>query len=252
METKKRCPNFTSDEKVKLLQLIESQKDTILNKKTDGTTNKAKEDAWLQITNNFNAISSTIRPTDSLKKMWNTLKSTAKTYKAKQRIDVTKTGGGPEEVKTDPILEEVLRFMGRGGVGLSSINDSDKIHSDNLIDLAVHEIQPQGEVEIEEPAKISTPVTTKDSGTPSTQARNEVEVLNVNSAYKSRRRPQLPKESKYNMAKIKAIEADDTRADEIHILQKRKLEQEIEIRDIILKKMRNNEAIDPSWIPLLR
>ncbi|KAF5294373.1 hypothetical protein FQR65_LT19987 [Abscondita terminalis] len=194
METKKRCPNFTSDEKVKLLQLIESQKDTILNKKTDGTTNKAKEDAWLQITNNFNAISSTIR----------------------------------------------------------SINDSDKIHSDNLIDLAVHEIQPQGEVEIEEPAKISTPVTTKDSGTPSTQARNEVEVLNVNSAYKSRRRPQLPKESKYNMAKIKAIEADDTRADEIHILQKRKLEQEIEIRDIILKKMRNNEAIDPSWIPLLR
>ncbi|KAK4887490.1 hypothetical protein RN001_003761 [Aquatica leii] len=125
MENKKRCPNFTSDEKIKLLKLIESQRDIILNKKTDGVTNKAKEEAWLRITANFNATSNTIRPTDSFKKMWNTFKSTAKTYRSKQRISITQTGGGPEDIKTDPVLEEVLRFMGRCGVGLSCGNDSD-------------------------------------------------------------------------------------------------------------------------------
>ncbi|KAK4886895.1 hypothetical protein RN001_003166 [Aquatica leii] len=69
MEGKKRCPNFTSDDKIKLIQLIESQRDVILNKKTDGVTNKAKEEARLRITTNFNATSNTIRPADSFKKM---------------------------------------------------------------------------------------------------------------------------------------------------------------------------------------
>ncbi|KAK5648090.1 hypothetical protein RI129_002982 [Pyrocoelia pectoralis] len=251
MEGKKRCPNFTSDDKVKLIQLVESQKDVVLNKKTDGVTNKAKEEAWLRITANFNATSNTIRPTDSFKKMWNTLKSTAKTYRAKQRICVTATGGGPADLKCDPILEEVLRFLGRGGVGLSCVNDSDNI-------IAEHEMQPQQPVDILYEVEVLPSTSSKneevhsmDCSAPSIQEESAADVLPR--SYKSRRRPRLvEKGSRLEVAKIKAIEEDNARAAEMHQLKKHKIEQEIEIRDIILQKIKNNESVDPSWIPLLK
>ncbi|KAK4887383.1 hypothetical protein RN001_003654 [Aquatica leii] len=133
VEGRKRSANFTVEEKLKLIKCIEENV-IILNKKTDATTNKAKEDAWEVLTHNFNSGGVFKRNNTSLKKIWNKLKSDSKVYKAKQRINIVTTGGGPAEVKDDPILEKVLVLIGRSGVGLEGVIDSDMefVNSCNL------------------------------------------------------------------------------------------------------------------------
>lgn len=54
-EKRKRGQNFSLEEKDKLVKILLLHKDTILNKKTDGTTNEAKNNAWITVTNTFNA-----------------------------------------------------------------------------------------------------------------------------------------------------------------------------------------------------
>lgn len=60
-----------------------------------------------------------------LKKVWNKLKSESKVYKAKQKWCTTGTGGGPSTSSNDPILDQTLELIGRAGVGVSNVNDSD-------------------------------------------------------------------------------------------------------------------------------
>uniref|UniRef100_A0A6P7G8K5 Regulatory protein zeste n=1 Tax=Diabrotica virgifera virgifera TaxID=50390 RepID=A0A6P7G8K5_DIAVI len=98
MEEKKRCVNFTYDEKLKLAEFIK-QHPVLLNKKTDGATNKAKDDAWEVLTAKFNSGGSIKRSSSSLKKIWNRMKSESKIYKAKLRINLVKTGGGSTDEK---------------------------------------------------------------------------------------------------------------------------------------------------------
>lgn len=53
-EKRKRGQNYTAEDKEKLLCLLNQYKDTILSKKTDGTTNEAKAAAWVSIAAKFN------------------------------------------------------------------------------------------------------------------------------------------------------------------------------------------------------
>ncbi|CAH1976001.1 unnamed protein product [Acanthoscelides obtectus] len=124
VQKRKRSANFNSDDKIMLLSLI-GNNSIILNKKTDGSTNQMKEEAWLKIGQQFNSRAGERREVESLKKIWAKLKSDAKTYRAKERISVSQTRGGPSEVKADPILEKVLDILGRAGRGLENINDCD-------------------------------------------------------------------------------------------------------------------------------
>lgn len=60
-EKRKRGQNFTAEDKEKLVKLLLDHRDTILNKKTDGSTNEAKSNSWIALTNAFNASGSTFR-----------------------------------------------------------------------------------------------------------------------------------------------------------------------------------------------
>lgn len=53
------------------------------------------------------------------------MKYEAKTYKAKNRIALMGTGGGPSTSTEDVILDEVLNMIGRAGVGVAGVIDSD-------------------------------------------------------------------------------------------------------------------------------
>ncbi|CAG9785593.1 unnamed protein product [Diatraea saccharalis] len=100
-------------------------KDTILNKRTDGTTNEAKTKAWVSVAARFNSSATTHRSKESLLRVWEKLKTEAKLYKSNLRENFNKTGGGPCITKIDPILEQVCSIMGRACTGILNINDSD-------------------------------------------------------------------------------------------------------------------------------
>lgn len=52
---RKRSQNFGNDEKDRLIKILVGYKTTILNKKTDGSTNEAKQKAWTEVANKFNS-----------------------------------------------------------------------------------------------------------------------------------------------------------------------------------------------------
>ncbi|KAF5301051.1 hypothetical protein FQA39_LY10870 [Lamprigera yunnana] len=87
-----------------------------------------------KICSDFNAASNMDCPLESLKKMWNSLKSNAKMYRSKQVINIKKTRGGPHDVKVDVILDKVSNIIGRGGVGLSDVVDSELVYLNEIID----------------------------------------------------------------------------------------------------------------------
>lgn len=58
-------------------------------------------------------------------KVWDKMKTESKLYYSSTRRDTTQTGGGPSEVKTDPILEQVCNILGRGCTGIVNVTDSD-------------------------------------------------------------------------------------------------------------------------------
>lgn len=60
-EKRKRGQNFTVDEKDKLVKLVCVFKNIILNKRTDGTTNQAKNEAWINLCSQYNATGNMYR-----------------------------------------------------------------------------------------------------------------------------------------------------------------------------------------------
>lgn len=54
-EKRKRSQNFTVDEKDKLVKLVYAYRNIILNKRTDGTTNQAKNEAWNNLCTQYNS-----------------------------------------------------------------------------------------------------------------------------------------------------------------------------------------------------
>ncbi len=75
-----RSSNFTSHEKKLLYQLMEQYGTIIEDKKTDNMTIKKKEDAWVQLTADFNASVGIKdkRDINNLKACWKNLKAKAK------------------------------------------------------------------------------------------------------------------------------------------------------------------------------
>lgn len=56
--------------------------------------------------------------------MWDKLKTESKLYYQSAKLSVTKTGGGPGEVKIDPILEQVYStLLGRVCTGIIGVQD---------------------------------------------------------------------------------------------------------------------------------
>lgn len=79
MESGKRSKNFTEREKMVLIEVAKEFVCVIDNKKTDGTSVEAKKQAWLSLTNKFNAVSETgTRTEKQLHALYDNLKKKAR------------------------------------------------------------------------------------------------------------------------------------------------------------------------------
>lgn len=68
-------------------------------------------------------------------KIWEKMKSESKLYYQKTRRSTTGTGGGPSDIKIDPILEQVCALLGRACTGIVGVQDCDS----DFISVAVEE-----------------------------------------------------------------------------------------------------------------
>lgn len=90
---KKRLPNFSNLEKIKLIELVEREKSIIENKKTDNISTKDKETCWKNITKELNSNSTSgYRDIACLKHCWDNLKKKTRKHYAEIRSERFKTG----------------------------------------------------------------------------------------------------------------------------------------------------------------
>ena len=73
----KRSVNFTSDERMALIELIDGHKTVIEDKKSDAYANKRKQAAWNDVTTKIKALFPEW-PITSTKELWRRMKSKAK------------------------------------------------------------------------------------------------------------------------------------------------------------------------------
>ncbi|XP_023953024.2 uncharacterized protein LOC112056780 [Bicyclus anynana] len=143
-ENKIKRKVFTAEEKEKLVMVMDPYIRAILNKKTDGPTNRAKNEAWLNVCTSFNSTgttASTARSKDSLIRVWEKIKREAKIYKKSWKTGCNGTGGGPPVI--DPFLEQVCDLIGRGCSGTAGDQDSDtesisSLMLDETLECSVH------------------------------------------------------------------------------------------------------------------
>ncbi|CAK1598048.1 unnamed protein product [Parnassius mnemosyne] len=92
--------------------LIEVAKEFVAiidNKKTDGTTVEAKKQAWMALTNKYNALSETgIRTEKQLHALYDNLKKKARKNLSNDKSEMYKTGGGTFCPKTTNHLPSIL------------------------------------------------------------------------------------------------------------------------------------------------
>ncbi|RZB39753.1 Myb DNA-bind 5 domain containing protein [Asbolus verrucosus] len=129
-EKRQRAPNFSSDEKSLVLTLIYDKKHIIENKKTDGVTNNEKEQAWIIITDLFNAQSSAgiKRSVESMQKMYYNQKKQVRKEYANDKIYKRRIEGGPSSMKMKKNLHYELTLANMNQkmmVGLDNIYGGD-------------------------------------------------------------------------------------------------------------------------------
>ncbi|XP_025264500.1 uncharacterized protein LOC112638834 [Camponotus floridanus] len=127
---KVRGKNFTKDEKLQLVKELSTYHHIIENKVTNMTSNREKEEAWANVTINFNKNKPEIqqRTERCLRLCWDNLKRDTKKYCAQLQRELYKTGGGLPSIKPNPLLEKVREMMTKAAVsGLCNPFDSDAI-----------------------------------------------------------------------------------------------------------------------------
>ncbi|XP_011309466.1 uncharacterized protein [Fopius arisanus] len=96
--TKVRAQNFTQDEKMSLVTIIQKFGEIIECKQTHSTSKGDKDKAWNSVHEEYNVNADRLRTLDMLKNCWNNLK---------------KKGGGIKNFKSDRLMEKILKVIGR-------------------------------------------------------------------------------------------------------------------------------------------
>ncbi|GLV46111.1 uncharacterized protein CBL_07178, partial [Carabus blaptoides fortunei] len=128
---KKRNANYTTDERILLLNLVNKYKKIIENKKTDAISVKQKNEIWSKKEKEFNteAPNNVYRNDDSLHKYYINLKKNTREKVANIKTQQYKTGGGVSEIRDDdPAFDLTLSLINDKTVyGLRNEFDSDNI-----------------------------------------------------------------------------------------------------------------------------
>ncbi|XP_037931526.1 uncharacterized protein LOC119666315 [Teleopsis dalmanni] len=127
MATKKiRGDNWTAEDKTLLKELVRENMNCIENKNTDTNTNKAKQNAWINLHECFNEMGSVKRSVVQLKAQWSIIKMNAKKEKTKERREILQTGGGPHRPAEALGSDDISVWLPNEFVVDHNIFDSDK------------------------------------------------------------------------------------------------------------------------------
>ena len=125
-ERKKKL-NFSSSEINKITKLMEENLEIIQSKFTNAITNKRKQEIWVKIAGQVNAIGIARRSVQDIEDKWKNLQTTAKKDFARQSF--RQTGGGPPVKKTKEATEKFIRLFKNAPsfTGLNSFETSGRL-----------------------------------------------------------------------------------------------------------------------------
>ncbi|XP_050064466.1 uncharacterized protein LOC126553330 [Aphis gossypii] len=128
---RQRGKNFSDREKDLLIDLILPFKSIIENIKTDAVWNTKKTEAWSEITSLCNLRqTSGIRIDAQLKNLYDTLKRDARKEKSNDKVQMYKTGGGPNNSLLSKNTEKIIGLLGDQMDPLFNSIDSDANYND--------------------------------------------------------------------------------------------------------------------------
>ncbi|XP_073819848.1 uncharacterized protein [Musca autumnalis] len=136
METcqRKRAKNFTKEEELLLVKLVEEQRNVIENKKSDSVVWKQKEEAWKKIEDDLAANIGTRRPWRTLRDKYDVMKRRSKSEIAEQKLQTYRTGGGSATCKVSTVSEKIASMLGDSATGFENTYDSDFIVEPDVTD----------------------------------------------------------------------------------------------------------------------
>ncbi|XP_076545450.1 myb/SANT-like DNA-binding domain-containing protein 3 [Osmia lignaria lignaria] len=143
--------HFTELDKNTFVAILKKFSHIVENKKSDSSTLKNKEDAWQQITQQYNmsAVISSKRNTAQLKKMWSNMKAAQRTAIMRERQSRLATGGGPAEpaAEINPQIAEIVPSLMQNAPTILSSNYTEEELA-NRRDAIFHEEYVLDDIEV--------------------------------------------------------------------------------------------------------
>ncbi|EDW11746.2 uncharacterized protein LOC6576313 isoform X2 [Drosophila mojavensis] len=129
---KKRGKNFSPEEELILVELVEERNDVLNNKKSDAFTWKHKEEVWAELTNNFVAKTGVNREWRQLRDKYLHMKRRAKVELAKERAHCQRMGGGePVTPIVSTVSEKIVAMIGDAALRLKNALETDGCQLEN-------------------------------------------------------------------------------------------------------------------------
>ncbi|XP_034192530.1 uncharacterized protein LOC117609888 [Osmia lignaria lignaria] len=154
--------HFTEIDKNTFVAILKKFSHIVENKKSDSSTLKYKEDAWQEITEQFNmsAVISCKRNVAQLKKMWSNMKSAQRNAIMRERQSRLAIGGGPAEpgAEINPEIAEIVPLLMKNAPTILSSNFAEEELA-NRRDAIFHEeyiLDDMIEVDDKNPISINT------------------------------------------------------------------------------------------------
>ncbi|XP_036336217.1 myb/SANT-like DNA-binding domain-containing protein 4 [Rhagoletis pomonella] len=140
---RKRGKNFTSQEEVVLVELVDDQRDVIESKKSDAVTWKQKEEAWKKLAERFTARIGVQREWKTLRDKFESLKRKSKAEMASEKCELYRTGGGSAAVRSNSVItQKVATILGESATGMENAFDGDAIDISTPEKSKVHHEEP--------------------------------------------------------------------------------------------------------------
>ncbi|XP_048738754.2 myb/SANT-like DNA-binding domain-containing protein 4 [Ostrea edulis] len=110
---KKRKANWTQDECLMLVTMVNEKKNILRSKLGPSLTSRMKKEAWEELSERLNASAvNTQRTVEEVEKKWHNLLSTSKAEISSYRKTTNGTGGGPPPKPLSAIAETVQMVIG--------------------------------------------------------------------------------------------------------------------------------------------
>ncbi|ESO82707.1 hypothetical protein LOTGIDRAFT_155725 [Lottia gigantea] len=112
--SKRRSPNFTSQEIQILIDEVEKNKSLLFSQHSNVVTNSAKKKTWEATCFKINAVNDTdnLRTVEEIRKKWTCYVSSTKQKLAENKRETRRTGGGPPPNSVSAVEEKIAGIIG--------------------------------------------------------------------------------------------------------------------------------------------